>query len=359
MNSKIPSPIPQSAIRNPHSSAPHSSAPQSAIEYRDPNDLRPHPKIKDLPRWIKDSTEFNALVEDIRDHGVQQPAVITADGLVMDGETRRLACKQLQVDIPCVVRPEADLINICIASETLRRHLTKSQLAFKYYPLIREVFIERELHDATARTVRKFVPRDFSAVRELSKQVSEFALRLGISVRLLEQAHELHQLFDAEPRLWPWTSDGAKRNLEILGRDVHYDVTFADYFGSCIMHPDIAMSLGGALEALKQKLSQLDHKHTGNKPAPKSPDDPLGDTPSKQLMLLNEAFKHCGNRWEYWHQLHPVERKTVLSSWHASFNIAPEEMKIELLSTTLDTLAIETLTTLRTKIAAELKQREK
>jgi hypothetical protein len=85
-----------------------------------------HPLASIFP--LMEGAEFDALVADIKEHGLCQP-VVTLDGLVLDGRNRLLAC--LKADIAprfvngddWITDPAAYVISINIR----RRHLTSKQ----------------------------------------------------------------------------------------------------------------------------------------------------------------------------------------------------------------------------------------
>lgn len=87
-----------------------------------------HPLCDLLPRMRQ--ADFEALVEDIRRHGVRQPVTVTADGEVLDGRHRYLACEGLGIECPAVVWDgEGDPVDLILSANVHRRHLTASQLA--------------------------------------------------------------------------------------------------------------------------------------------------------------------------------------------------------------------------------------
>ncbi len=90
-------------------------------------DVRIHP-ITELFPDMSDG-EFDALIADIREHGVRHH-ILLHEGQIVDGVNRFKACKKLGV--PCPSKEwdgEGSLLDLVISLNVRRRHLTPSQLA--------------------------------------------------------------------------------------------------------------------------------------------------------------------------------------------------------------------------------------
>ena len=90
--------------------------------------LRPHQAALRLPPLTDD--EFAALVEDIKQHGVDVPVVIDEAGAILDGIHRWRACKRLGVPVPVRVLAgltEVEKLNRALGMNLRRRHLTHDQ----------------------------------------------------------------------------------------------------------------------------------------------------------------------------------------------------------------------------------------
>lgn len=303
----------------------------------DPQSLHPHPKVKHLVgRWDKKSPEATALRRSIQERGIIVPLIVTPDKQVMDGVTRWEAAKVLQLEaVPCLQRPESEALEICIESELHRRHGTKSQLAFRFAPLIAEAFVSRQ-GAQNGNLKRGAIPAAGSANQPYqARRVEDYAEELGVSVRLLEQANELHTLFARfEVNKWDWD----EKKLEGIGREAGEELTFREYFSAHILHDADAMSLGGALAGLKQKLAQEGYaldgkKHRGGKP----------QEPSEQLRLFNDTFRALETRYEYWTGFSAEQRQEAVLRAGQAVQKAPTEF----------------LTALATRIRRELKERKK
>lgn len=304
-------------------------------------ELAPHARVKHLVgRWRQDSDEALALRRSIKEQGILVPLIITADGYILDGVTRWQAAKALQLEtVPCTVRPESEALDIMIHSELHRRHQTKSQLAFRLAPLIEEAWRlakEREINGyklagvGPAKSFRRSDDQDFTqnspsgTTLLTGKTVGEYAEQMGVSVRLLEQAHELHQIFAAHPEEYEWQPEG----LREIGCEPGETLSFRDYFTEHIIECD--MSLGGALAGIKARIEQAKWEskgkpHTGGRPK-RGQKSLTGSEKSRQLELIQEAWTNVGKRWTYWDELAEDERAEVGASVAQAIHAAPDDV---------------------------------
>lgn len=313
-------------------------------DHRPTADLAPHHKVKHLlGRWRPDSEEMLALRRSIQERGIISPLVVTPDNYILDGVTRWQAAKALQLEtVPVTVRPEIEALDIVIHSELHRRHQSKSQLAFRLVPFIEEAFQvakQREIHGGAAtrfqsadpaNSIRRPEPQPLtqetgkSGTLFSAKTVAEYAGQLGVSIRLLEQAHELHQLFGRHSEEWEWQEDA----LRAIGYDAGQKLTFRDYFTPHIIEFD--MSLGGALTGLKTRLemaraAERGREHTGGRPKAGEKVG-CGVEKSKQLALIQEAWVGVTARWRYWQDLAQDEREQVGAKVAEAIHAAPDDV---------------------------------
>src|SRR5674536_398770 len=71
------------------------------------------------------------LANSIRQHGLRVPILITPEGEILDGRNRWVCCKQVHVEprYEVVDAPPAEYMDVVLAHNVHRRHLTASQRA--------------------------------------------------------------------------------------------------------------------------------------------------------------------------------------------------------------------------------------
>jgi hypothetical protein len=163
------------------------------IEIVDPNSLRVHPVLKDLP--APDSELLTSLALDMEDRGVTAPLVVDEKGRVMDLDGRDKLAAALQIklaELPIIRAASADAATIAVQSLLQRRHYSKSALAYLSFP-----FFETMLEEARARMVSR---RFGSPQNRLPGNTAEgIARQAGVSRALFFQAAEVHKLFKKHP----------------------------------------------------------------------------------------------------------------------------------------------------------------
>ena len=314
------------------------------IEQRNPKELRPHELIANLPRWEKGSADFVTLCDSLRVSGVIEPLTITQDGRVMNGETRRQAAVAVELAfVPCLVRDEKDAWQICLETELRRRHLTKGQIAFKFWPVVAEEFEAAKAARAAVATVAK-TPFSINALsaRMDAKRVAEVAKQIGVSLRILQQAQQIHDFFRDETKR-VWSSATAQYVLKTLGRKRTDKLTFREYFEPQIMAPDedLRMSLGGCLSGIQfvldlemqERETGRPHQHPGGKP----------EKQNRQMELFNEVWKDLRTRFEYWPKLSEALKEKALAEFEPTLEAMPDDL----------------LSTLERRVAAERRRRMK
>ncbi len=85
-----------------------------------------HPLCTLFPRMV--STEFQALVSDIKAHGLREPIVLH-DGLILDGGNRYRACVQAGVDPAFTTFANGNPVSFVLSANLHRRHMTTGQQA--------------------------------------------------------------------------------------------------------------------------------------------------------------------------------------------------------------------------------------
>ncbi len=171
------------------------------MDHRDPTTLRPHASIRHWPRPAKDSDAWRAFITDIREHGITRPLAITADGHVVDGETRRQAALDLQIAaVPVVVIPDTEVYATILRELVLHRSPSRSQKAYLAYPELKHAFEEGKRRREENLRKSQCSPDVGTAPTSVKKGFMAEAERLGISYDLLNDAATLHAIFSGERR---------------------------------------------------------------------------------------------------------------------------------------------------------------
>ncbi len=257
-------------------------------ESRDPADLGLHPVLKQIPdTWGKEDPCYIALVEDVRERGIDQPFIIDSENRIMDGRRRHRAARQLQLAaVPCIVRPESEVFGIVLNSFLQRAHYNLGGRAYLTFPLMEPYFAEfrsrrlKNLHQHTlqkAQNHQKPQQTPESALSALSaSSVEELADQIGIGRRLYFQAQEVHKLFHKHTD---------KRDLIDTQGKLHRQLTFREFYEPRILRADDPYGLGAVIAGIKSSL--INNGRDKAKVAP-------------ALTLFGKGWHAVGNRMRYW-----------------------------------------------------------
>lgn len=161
----------------------------------DPADLQVHPLAKNLPQWADDDSRFEALVEDIRARGIDQPLIITPEKQILDGRHRWRSAKRLQLaQVPVCVQGNGDIAGVIIGTLLQRRHFSRSALAYLAYPLFKSAHEEaiRKEGQNLKKGLNSPLPTQCETAADLAEQI-------GVSRALFDQAAQVHKLFAKDP----------------------------------------------------------------------------------------------------------------------------------------------------------------
>lgn len=203
-------------------------------------DLSLHPifKLVRQPEMAATSTEFRALVEDVRANGVMEPPKVTADGKIMDGRHRWRAAKEAGLEtIRCVVRPDDEAMSVVVSSLAHRRHYTKAALAYVMWPVAAKYrdhgirVRSGNLKTGNSKNTNVLPKADGIGIQP-GKGLSllEFADVIGVSTDTIQMAADLHARLEV-------SGDKVMRNGRTI-RDVAEDMLFAQDKG---FQPILAM----------------------------------------------------------------------------------------------------------------------
>jgi hypothetical protein len=165
------------------------------ISFEDPTTLAIHPLCRDLPMLDKESPEWAALVNDIRDRGIDVPIIVDAQNRVVDGRHRLAAAKALKLkSVPLVSSGDERAEDVIIAGIFHRRHLSKSAQIYLAYPLIQSSL--KESKDSRSTHIK---PTAAGCVPS-NKTADALAARYGVGRNLVFEAAKVHKLFEESDR---------------------------------------------------------------------------------------------------------------------------------------------------------------
>src|ERR1035441_8585620 len=146
--------------------------------------LEPHPARKVFS--VPNEAPLASLVESIRQNGLQNPILLTADHKILGDEHRLKACLSTGVTPKfCVLPPEAEpyVLGIILAQNFERRHLDKSQRA-----MVGAQICNRLENEAIQRKLNALKGE---ATKSLGKSAARAGQMVGVSPTLVKQAKEV------------------------------------------------------------------------------------------------------------------------------------------------------------------------
>jgi N6-adenosine-specific RNA methylase IME4/ParB-like chromosome segregation protein Spo0J len=170
--------------------------PSGPMEWRPPQALRPHQQAGLVPAMGR--AEYEALRADVAERGLLVPLEITPAGVVLDGQQRLRAARELGLErLPVrVVAPE-DELGYMLRAALLRRHLSQSQraaLALELLPVdeLRAQGRKRQRANLRQRAEGATLP-------PRGKTRDRLAAWAGVSARTLQDAASVR---DRDPALF-------------------------------------------------------------------------------------------------------------------------------------------------------------
>lgn len=286
---------------------------QPTIQYLKPTELTPHPALRLIPEWETEDPRFLALVDNIRDRGIDQPLLVDSSNRILDGRHRWRAAKRLQLDVvPVIRRDEGDALEIAVDSMEHRRHYTQSQRAYALFPLMEPAFkAAQERRYANLKNHRSESPR--TPCVSTCKTPEDWAKSKGISLRYLQYAKELHEHFKDKTARWIKDPFGTKLSKR--------KVTFQEHYEPQIMSDEKSIGLGSAISGIESALAQEEREkkgipHKGGRPADKQ----------RQVELLQQAFTTLETRFEYWAKFDEEDKKEAMAPLKDTLTKMPTDM---------------------------------
>lgn len=241
------------------------------------------PFVKAMPRWASDSPQFAGLKDDIRDNGIRHPLLIMADGRVVDGYTRLLAARAMQLrEVPCQIVPDDEVQEIIVRELCRRRNLTKGQMAYVICPMLESAYLESLRRRAAGKKL------DLSNSVGKVDGVKEWIELLGFSHELLRQARELHKYFDKYPE------------------------ERADWEAK-IFDPEKPVSIGAARAGIGGAGADQSKRAKG--------------VEAKQLEFWDAPFAALKNAAPAWSKLGDDKQLAVLEEWRKTVKKLPEDLR--------------------------------
>lgn len=315
-----------------------------------PADLSLHPALKAQPgEWASEDPRFELLWRDIRDRGVLHPLIVTPDKQILDGRHRWRAAKRLGLQIvPCREAPADEALAIIVGTLLARRHYTAGQRAYLIADLIEDawnVARQREqahLRKGNAPAANAVRSGDYQALtskmsqnpphlcggraqavdlwaEQWVKTVADYAQELSVSVRLLQQARAIWELYRAYPQKFTWSIEVlAKRGLA-----TGTQLTLREYFEPLILDDKDPMALGRVKEGIAQKIWQAEREaqgllHPGRAAVLQSVE--------RQLGLFRRAWETLRVRArEYWPKLPPEAKLEVCQALTKEAESMPDD----------------------------------
>lgn len=154
--------------------------------------LSDHPLLAHIPTWTREEPEFQALLESIRERGLDYDVLIDSERRVVDGRNRRNVLAVLKQPVRCRQIGAGEAASVIVASLVNRRHLGKGALAYLSAPLFAGV-----LEESKARHLAMLQAGGASkpySVGSAPKNVEDVAAHVGVSVALMEQALKLRRM---------------------------------------------------------------------------------------------------------------------------------------------------------------------
>jgi hypothetical protein len=271
---------------------------------RDPADLVIHPALEVLPDWERSDGRMLALVEDIRERGLDQPLMVDSTFRIVDGRKRWRAARLLQLKaVPVVVRADGELAGIVLNSLLQRAHWTKSQLAYIVFPLV-----ERAYQEAQQRHLERLKNWNKGKIvqplddLQFPSKTEDFAVKLGVSRALFLDAAKVHALFQKHKE---------RHQFQVEGEEHLGPRTFREYFEPLILDQERPMGLGAVVAGIAGYLSTRQ----------------LPKREPEQLFLFKEVIHTLAKRFAYWPRLSLNQRYQAEEAIEAAVAVMPEDLR--------------------------------
>jgi len=229
------------------------------MEYqtRKPADLQPHPDQDSVYGPLR-ASDYQALRDDIQQHGITQPIEITTDNVVLDGHHRIKAAKELSMEsVPVVVRDDLDKNGAALRfldANLIRRQLGPAEKARVLKHRMRLLcrtegrsFSESEAKKAIAKELNtsvRTIDRYFQLLQtpvEIQNAVSDSQLQLTTAVRFTGMNFEqrkavLKRIKKGEPPKKVFRDVLASKDKQKTNRETDLCMAYVDIFDTLQKH---------------------------------------------------------------------------------------------------------------------------
>lgn len=282
--------------------------------------LKRHPlNSKLMPEPVLHSAEWGAFKVGLSAAGPERipPLLITKDGQIVDGKRRWLAARELQwTKLPCLICDEAEAALVIIDSFCGQRSLDLGAKAYISISGERD-YIKAAEHRRLgnlrrgSKTIEK--PLIFSNHNPCGSANPEYADRIGVSFRTLEDAASVYRLF-YDPKCDGWQAfynnfPGLCPKLEVLKQ---YQAE-----KRAEMEPEI-LSGARTIWQVRQAIAGWLPEMQARKGA--------GPVANAQLELWDSTFESVTKAASAWEKLDTDSQESVLKSWRRTFKKMPESL---------------------------------
>ena len=254
------------------------------VKQINPSELSLHPAVRRLPEWGNDDPRFVALVDDIRERGIEEPIKVTQTDRIIDGRHRWRAAKRLQLArVPVVDRPPEQVSQIVLQSLVQRRHYTKAALAYLVFPLI-EPMVDQWYQKETQNIKNKGDSR--STIKLWLDRASDAT---GINREYLRIAGDIHRKIRELPKLQKHPEIWQELERQLLNEEI-------------------------GLKGMSCGIGGYEATHEEKRPTP------------KQLELFAKGIGTLATRFSYWDEFSEEDRTTASKAVRGLISDAPEDL---------------------------------
>lgn len=155
--------------------------------------LHLHPALSAMPPAAEDLAA--ALLAEADEHGITSPLIVDEKNRVIDLDSadRLRAALQLNIEtVPVARRQASEAIHVILTSLALRRHYTKSAIAYLAFPLF-DAALEESRQRRHANLLQGKSPNGIKS--HSGKTAEDLASNLGFDRKYFYQAREVHARF--------------------------------------------------------------------------------------------------------------------------------------------------------------------